>query len=60
MQLGKLTSELQTICHEGHSLDDVKIKILDAYYSVENIKLITVSKDDNNSTPCVIINTKCK
>lgn len=60
MQLGKLTAELQTICHEGHSLDEVKIKILDAYYSVEDIKLMTVSKDDNSSTPYVIIDTKCK
>lgn len=44
MTLQKITTDLQTHCHEGHSNSEVVIKILDAYYKVGKIK--TVSNND--------------
>ena len=40
MELHQLTNKLQDLCHEGHAQDKVKIKILDAYYKIGEIKKI--------------------
>ena len=38
--LRDITTELQTHCHEGESDRNVKIKILDAYYDIGDIKKV--------------------
>ena len=40
MELQKITNKLQDLCHEGHSQDKIRIKILDAYYKIGGIKKI--------------------
>ena len=41
--LRDLTTELQTICHNGMSDCEVGIKVLDGYYKIGNIKKEIVS-----------------
>ena len=36
--LRELTTELQTLCHEGNSNAEIGIKILDSYYKIGKIK----------------------
>lgn len=38
MEMRKLTTELQTHCHNGDSNCNVVIKVLDAYYKIKGIK----------------------
>lgn len=53
--LQELTTELQTLCHEGHATDVVCIKILDGYYNIEGLKpLCNVTKEDETKTLFVI------
>lgn len=40
MTLGELTTELQTLCHNGHATDEVCINLYDAMYKVGKVKLI--------------------
>ena len=39
MTIQKLTGDLQNLCHSGFSQYEVRIKILDAYYDIGDIKL---------------------
>ena len=41
--LRDLTTELQTICHDGKSDCEIGIKVLDSYYKIGNIKKLVVS-----------------
>lgn len=43
--LRDITTEFQTHCHEGESNARVKVKILDAYYEVADIKKIMAGND---------------
>ena len=40
MTLGKLTTELQTLCHNGHATDEVCISLYDGIYEVGKVKCL--------------------
>ena len=40
MTLGQLTTELQTLCHNGHATDEVCIALYDGIYEVGKIKCL--------------------
>lgn len=44
--LRDLTTELQTLCHEGNSNAEIGIKILDSYYKIGSIKKLVVSGEN--------------
>ena len=43
--LREITTELQTQCHEGESERKLKIKILDAYYDIGEIKKVVAGNE---------------
>ncbi len=43
--LRDITTEFQTHCHEGESNSKVKVKILDAYYDISDIKKIVAGNE---------------
>lgn len=40
--LRDLTTELQTLCHDGNSNAEIGIKILDSYYKIGDVKKLIV------------------
>jgi len=46
--LQELTTELQTLCHEGHSNDEVVLRVLDGYYKVGSVDKVTLITKDKN------------
>lgn len=47
--LGKLTTELQTVCHEGFAECEVLIAIDDAFFRAGNINKVTVGNNETDS-----------
>ena len=43
--LRDITTEFQTQCHEGESDKKIKIKVLDAYYDIADIKKIVAGNE---------------
>lgn len=53
MTLQELTSHLQSLCHEGHSQDNVMIENIYERYWMEHVKFYVDKTDDG--TPFVVI-----
>ena len=46
MTLRELTTRLQTLCHDGWAEKTVGIKVLDAYYSIDDVQKISVGSEE--------------
>lgn len=54
MNLRELTSESQTLCHEGFSESEVYVSVLDAVYRIDKIQ----AYNEVNGGTFFVINTK--
>lgn len=52
--LRELTTELQTLCHEGYSDCPVLTSVLEAHYSVGEIHKMEVGNNNNSRTYFVL------
>lgn len=55
--LRELTTELQTLCHEGYSDCPVLTSVLEAHYNVGEVRKMEVG-DDNNSRTYFVLDTE--
>lgn len=56
--LRELTTELQTLCHEGFSDCPVLTAVLEAMYKVGDVHKVTVSNDEQNSKTYFVLDTE--
>ena len=55
-ELSDLTTELQSLCHEGHSKAPVLIRVLDGIYKVGAVNKMTVGNNEDDRRTCFVIN----
>ena len=56
--LVELTSELQTLCHEGYSNCPVNILVLDGFYKLGNVLKTSIGNTDEDSRTVISIEAR--
>lgn len=56
--LRELTTELQTLCHEGHSDCPVLTSVLEAHYKIGEVHEMNVYDKDGNEKKYFVLDTE--